>query len=170
MSATVHTYRTALSWEGSTGVGYDDYGRAHRLSAITTDGPVATATDGSLHLSGDPAFLGDPTLLNPEQLLVAAASSCHLLSFLAIAARRRLDVIAYRDEAEGEMPEDDRPMRITRIVLRPHVVLRSDDPATADELAGLHDKAHHLCFVANSLTTHIEVLPTFDVVPRPASS
>ena len=76
----VHTYRTSLTWDGTTSGGYKRYDRTHQLRAE----PAAAG----LTLSSDPAFLGDPTLLNPEQLLVAAASSCQLLSFLAVAAAR----------------------------------------------------------------------------------
>jgi len=92
-----HIYRTTLAWSGSTAPGYDAYDRAHEVSA-----PPAEA---ALALSGDPAFRGDPARLNPEQLLVAAASSCQLLSFLAIAARSGVDIRSYTDQAEGEMPE-----------------------------------------------------------------
>ena len=66
-------------------------------------------------MSADPAFRGDATRMNPEQLLVMAAASCQLLSFLAVAARARLDVVAYEDEAEAAMPEGDRPVRIVSI-------------------------------------------------------
>ena len=79
-----------------------------------------------LDVSADPAFLGDPTLLNPEQLLLLAAVSCQLLSFLAVAARARLDVVEYRDDADAEMPEDDLPVRITRINLRPRITVRGE--------------------------------------------
>jgi organic hydroperoxide reductase OsmC/OhrA len=151
----VHTYRTTLSWDGSTGVGYDDYSRAHQVQAS----PAAAA----LALSSDPAFRGDPSSLNPEQLLVAAASSCQLLSFLAVAARARLDVVSYRDVADAVMPEDDAPVRITRIDLRPHVVLADTGAArpTPDRLAHLTEVAHRECFIANSLTTEVVVFPTF---------
>ena len=69
-------------------------------------------------LSGDPAFGGNAELPNPEALLVVAASSCQLLSFLAICARARIDVVDYSDEAEAVMPEDDKPVRITAIEAR----------------------------------------------------
>lgn len=111
--ATTHRYTTRTRWQGSTGAGYDAYDRAHAASA-----PPAEA---EIRLSSDPAFGGDPALLNPEQLLVLAASSCQLLSFLAVAARARIDVVAYEDDAEGEMPEEPRPVRVTRIVLRPRI-------------------------------------------------
>ena len=166
MTGPVHEYRTRLTWEGSTGIGYDGYDRSHRVSAVTAAGPVDSAGSGGLQLSCDPAFLGDATQLNREQLLVAAASSCHFLSFVAIAARRRLDVVTYVDEATGVMPEADRPMRITSITLNPHITLRVVDEADlprADDVAALHDKAHHQCFIANSLSSKITVVPTFTV-------
>ena len=167
MAAAVHRYRTRLEWVGSTAVGYDHYDRSHRLWAVTDTGPVAPAGPDGLHLSSDPTFLGDPARLNPEQLLVAALSSCHFLSFVAIAARRRLDVVAYADDADGEMPEDDRPVRLTRVVLHPQVTFRATgtaSPPTAGAVATLHHKAHQQCFVANSVTTEILVEPSFTVV------
>jgi hypothetical protein len=94
---SVHRYTVACSWEGSTGAGYDRYQRAHSGSAP----PALT----ELTLSSDPAFRGDPARLNPEQIFVLASSSCQLLSFLAVAARARLDVRRYQDHAEAEMPE-----------------------------------------------------------------
>src|SRR3954470_23196952 len=108
-----HHYSVGCHWSGSTAAGYETYERAHTVSAA----PAASR----LELSSDPAFRGDPTKLNPEQLLVMAASSCQLLSFLAVAARARINVVAYEDEAEGTMPEDDPPTRLTSIVLRPTI-------------------------------------------------
>ena len=153
--AHVHTYRTSLTWEGSTGQGYKHYDRTHRLTAE----PAAT----DLTLSSDPAFLGDPALLNPEQLLVAAAASCQMLSFLAVAAGARLDVVSYRDEVEAVMPEDDKPVRITRIDIRAHVVLADTDAErpTPERLVHLTEVAHRQCFIANSLATDVIVTPTF---------
>ncbi|HEV7773922.1 MAG TPA: OsmC family protein [Conexibacter sp.] len=93
-----------------------------------------------------------------------AASSCQMLSFLAVAARSRIDVTAYEDDAEGVMPEEDRPMRITRIVLRPSITLRGDAPDGA-RLMQLVETAHRHCFIANSLTTEIAIEPSFHRVP-----
>lgn len=153
--AVVHRYQTKLEWSGSTGVGYDAYDRSHEVEVI---GPQV-----SLTLSADRAFRGDPASLNPEQLLVAAASSCQCLSFLAVAARARLDVVAYRDEARVLMPEDDRPVRITRIDLAPIVTLRAGPQSAPTEarLRRLMDLAHHECYVANSLSSEIVVSPSF---------
>ena len=149
-TSRVHRYRTRCSWSGSTAGGYDGYSRAHRAEAP----PAATG----LTLSADPAFRGDPGLLNPEQLLVLAAASCQLLSFLAVAARARLDVVAYDDEAEAVMPEDDRPVRLTAIVLRPRIVL---EPGPSERrVRHLVEVAHRECYVANSLATPVRVEPT----------
>jgi len=145
----VHRYTASFAWHGSTAPGYDAYDRRHRASA-----PTAPET---LELSSDPAFRGDPSLLNPEQLLVMAAASCQLLSFLAVAARARIDVVDYRDEAEGEMPDDDPPMRITRITLRPRITIRG---AVDDKrIRYLVEVAHRECFIANSLSTEVVIEP-----------
>lgn len=152
--AVVHRFRGTCSWTGSTATGYRHYNRTHTATA-----PPAEA---ALTLSADEAFLGDARLANPEQLVVLAASSCQLLSFLAVAARARLDVRDYRDDAEALMPEDDPPMRLTEIVLRPHVVV-AEGP-TEDRVRHLIDVAHRQCFIANSLATPVRVEPTIAFV------
>jgi organic hydroperoxide reductase OsmC/OhrA len=160
----VHAYRATLAWHGSTGPGYDEYSRTHRVAAAPAG--------ADLDLSADPAFLGDPTYLNPEQLVVAAASSCQLLSFLAVAARARLDVVSYRDEAAAVMPEDDPPVRITRIDLRPQIVLADTERErpTDERLAHLVDVAHRECFIANSLRSEVAVHPSFTWVADAGTS
>lgn len=147
-----HRYAIRCSWSGSTKGGYHDYDR--NLAAQAPPGPPIT-------LSADPTFGGDPTRLNPEQLVVLAASSCQLLSFLAVAARARLDVTGYEDDAEGEMPTDRRPIHLTRIVLRPHITVAP--PVDEDQVRRLVEVAHRECFIANSLRSEIVVEPT--IVP-----
>ena len=149
--ADTHRYRATCSWSGSTGAGYDHYPRAHDVAAP----PAGTA----FAMSSDPAFRGDPALLNPEQLVVLAAASCQLLSFLAVAARARIDVTAYEDDAEGLMPEDDKPVRITRITLRPRITVAGD--VAEERLRHLVQVAHRECFIANSLKTDVVVEPSF---------
>jgi organic hydroperoxide reductase OsmC/OhrA len=144
---TTHTYDTHLVWEGTTSAGYRAYRREHRASA-PPNGPA-------ISLSADPAFRGDSRLLNPEQLVVMAASSCQLLSFLSVAAQHHVDVVGYLDEARGEMPTDDPPMRITSIVLSPVITVAA---GTDVELVHrLVDQAHEECFVANSLRSAVRV-------------
>lgn len=150
--AATHRYASRLRWSGSTGAGYEEYDRTHRVGL--------PPGDGELVLSSDPAFLGDPALSNPEQLLVASASSCQLLMFLAIAARSRVDVLAYEDDAEAVMPEDETPMRITDIALRPRIVVGAGtDRAKVERMV---QKAHAGCYISNSLTTRITVDPVIE--------
>ena len=150
----MHAYRATISWRGSTADGYDHYDRAHESNGVP--------------LSADPHFRGDPDRLNPEVLLVMAAASCQLLSFLAVCARARIDVVGYEDEAEGVMPEDEKPHRITRIVLRPRVEVASD--VGEERLHKLAQLAHRECYIANSLKSAITVEPTIEVRTAAAST
>jgi organic hydroperoxide reductase OsmC/OhrA len=149
-----HRYHALCRWKGGTGVGYDHYPRTHEISAAPAE--------ATLKLSGDPAFKGDARLINPEQLLVMAASSCQMLSFLAVAARKRLDVVEYEDHAEGFMPEGDKPIRITRIVLKPRIVVKS---GTKEAVLKAVEIGHHECYIANSLKTDIRVEPEIIINP-----
>lgn len=162
MDPAVHSYRSSVSWAGSTAEGYEAYDRTHTAAAAPAE--------ERLTLSGDPGFGGDPRQLNPEQLLVMAASSCQLLSFLAVAARARLDVVAYSDDALAVMPEDDRPMRLVQITLRPTITVRrsagtTGTDASDDRLRHLCEVAHRECFIANSLRTEVVVKPSFTRSP-----
>lgn len=145
----VHQYRALCSWSGSTAAGYEAYDRKHRASA-----PPA---EPDLTLSADPAFRGDPAQLNPEQLVVLAAASCQLLSFLAVAARARIDVRDYRDEATAAMPEGERPVRLAEIVLRPRITLATGP--SEERVRHLVEVAHRECYIANSLATPVRVEP-----------
>ena len=150
--AATHRYRTQLSWSGRTADGYRAYPREHRVA-------VAGET---LSVSADSTYLGDASMPNPENLLLAAASSCQLLSFLALAARNGLDVRAYSDEAEAVMPVSRDRMRITQIVLRPRIVLGPGaEPARVHELA---QQAHRDCFIANTLNADIVLEPSVEVM------
>lgn len=146
----VHRYRAVCSWQGSTATGYEAYSRAHLGGA-----PPASQ---SLAMTSDPAFRGDPDDLNPEQLFLLAASSCQLLSFLAVAARARLDVTAYEDEAEAIMPGSGRRLGITEIHLRPRITVSA--PATEQRVLFLTEVAHRECFIANSISSQMTVTPT----------
>lgn len=145
-----HRYRAGTSWSGSTGAGYDAFTRAHRIEA-----PPAT---DALELSNDPSLGGDASRLDPEQLVLAAASSCQLLSFLAIAARARVDVTGYRDDAEATMSHDEGPHRIAAIVLRPQITVAPGP--SVPRVERLVRLAHEECYVANSLATPVAVEPT----------
>lgn len=153
-----HRYTVRCHWSGSTGFGYEAYDRTHSAAA-----PPASV---DLELSADPAFRGDPNLLNPEQLLVLAAASCQLLSFLATAARARVDVLGYDDDGEGVMPEGNSPTGLTSIELRPAIRVA---PGTSEErVRHLVEVAHRECYIANSLRTEVRVRPTVIVGSSPA--
>ena len=146
----LHQYRATCTWSGDTGQGYEHYGRSHQAQAAPTQ--------AALSLSADPAFRGDPKLLNPEQLLVIAAASCQLLSFLARAARAGVSILSYIDCAEAVMPEDKTPIRITSIHLNPRIEAKSG-PTEARVLELLRE-AHEECYIANSLRSEIVVQAT----------
>jgi organic hydroperoxide reductase OsmC/OhrA len=115
----------------------------------------------TLRLSADPAFRGDAERVNPEQLLLMAASSCQLLSFLAIVARARIAVVSYTDEAEAVMPENEQPVRITRITLRPRIAV--EGPADEARVRRYVELAHEECYVANTLTAEFFIEPEIEI-------
>src|SRR5262245_32849694 len=113
----------------------------------------------SLRASSGPELLGDASLTNREEALVMALSSCHMLSFLAIAARKRLTVESYEDEAVGHMEKNaEGRLAVTRVELRPRVRFAGNAP-DKEALAKLHEQAHHVCFIANSVKTEVTVTP-----------
>lgn len=146
---TVHSYRTDVSWSGSTGAGYRVYSRTHTGAATETGEPLT--------LSADPAFRGDPAHPSPEGLLVLSASSCQLLAFLAVAARAGVDVLDYRDTADATMDDAVAPVSIGVIHLRPVITVRAGtDHARVTELV---HQGHEECYIANSLRTQVLVTP-----------
>jgi organic hydroperoxide reductase OsmC/OhrA len=99
--------------------------------------------------------------LNLEQLLLAAASSCQLLTFLAVAARAHVDVVEYHDEARAFMPEDDKPVRITKVILQPRITVSG--AVTEERIRHLVNVAHQACFIANSLRSEFSIEPSIDI-------
>ena len=143
-----HTYELGLQWTGNTGTGtasYRSYERTHELRAPGK--PVLVG-------SADVAFRGEADRWNPEELLVASLSACHLLSYLHQAAVAGVVVIDYTDEPRGEMvtgTEADGPGggHFVEVLLRPTVVVA--EPGMIEVAEGLHDPAHQKCFIANSV-------------------
>jgi organic hydroperoxide reductase OsmC/OhrA len=129
------------------------YSRAHEWAF---DGGLTVPASSSPLSVPEP--MSDPANLDPEEALVAAASSCHMLFFLSIAAQRGFVVDDYRDHALGTLDRDaDGKMAMTRIVLRPAVVFAGERRPSAEELAAIHHAAHDKCYIANSLKTSIVV-------------
>ncbi len=127
---------------------YELYGRDHTWTFA--GGAVVNA-------SAAPGFHGRPDLIDPEEAFVASLSSCHMLTFLALAAKGKFVVDRYTDHAVGHMEKNDEGrLAVTRVILAP-VIAFADRAPTAEELVELHDKAHHLCFIANSVKTKVTV-------------
>lgn len=147
-----HLFRCHLVWTGATPEGtsdYDKYSRAYR---------VDFAGKPPMFGSAAPPYRGDPALHNPEDLLVAALSSCHCLSYLALCARSGIQVIAYEDDATGTLEIVDRVMRFSGVLLRPTVTLAPG--ADVEKARALHEKAHAGCFIANSVNFPVRNEPT----------
>jgi len=159
-----HHYSVAVEWTGNTGTGtsgYRNYDRRHEISAGTGKPPIPG--------SSDPAFRGDPTRWNPEELLVASLSACHQLWYLHLCADAGIVVLAYVDRAEGVMEEAaDGGATFVRAILRPHVtVAPGSDMTKAREL---HAAAYAKCFIARSVNFPVEHEPeiTESAAPAPA--
>ena len=107
-----------------------------------------------------PLPLSVAAAVDPEEAFVASLSSCHMLWFLSIAAKRALLVDSYRDEAAGKMGKDQSgKVAVTRVTLRPEVHFGGDKQPTADEVVAMHHEAHEKCFIANSVKTDVRVEP-----------
>jgi len=143
-------HRARIRWtRTSADFKYETYNRAHE---IDFGGSVAVPA------SSAPEFRGDADRLDPERALVSALSSCHMLTFLALAARKRLSLESYDDEAVGYLEKNEKgKLAVTRVILRPRIVWSDSIVVTEDDLASMHRLAHAECFVANSVKTEISV-------------
>ncbi|NIA68169.1 OsmC family peroxiredoxin [Pelagibius litoralis] len=138
-----HHYTLQLTWTGAEAGPTRDYRVYSREYRVDFDGKP------SMTGSADPAFKGDPKLHNPEELLLLALSSCHMLSYLALASLEGLVVTAYEDNASGTMVQEGRGGRFNKVTLRPKVTLApGSDLARAETL---HGDANRTCFIANSV-------------------
>ncbi|MET0781948.1 MAG: OsmC family protein [Microbacterium sp.] len=148
-----HRYEVRATWTGDRGTGtsgYRDYDRA-----VT----IEIAGKPDLLASSDKPFRGDPTRWNPEDLLLAALSECHLLSYLHACVQAGVVVVGYRDDASGLMVEDGHGGGAFReVVLRPHVVVA--DETMVDAATAAHAQAHEWCFIANSVNFPVRHEPT----------
>jgi organic hydroperoxide reductase OsmC/OhrA len=152
----VAEYVANVTWERA-GARFTDnrYSRRHRWEF---DGGLSVPASASPHVV--PASLADPGAVDPEEAFVAALSSCHMLWFLSIAAKRGIVINRYRDEAVGylEKNEDGR-LAMTRVVLRPRIDFSGDRMPTLNETDEMHEQAHHACFIATSVRSTVSVEP-----------
>ena len=140
----------SLRWNrGDKPFTYEGYSRDHEW-----------IFEGGQRLTGSAAeaFLGSPHGVDPEEALVVALSSCHLLTLLAIAAKKGWTVESYEDDAEGTLGKNDAgKLALTRVTLRPRIVFADDIVLDADTLQYLHHQAHEHCFIANSVKTEVVI-------------
>jgi organic hydroperoxide reductase OsmC/OhrA len=114
----------------------------------------------SVRASAAPAYSGSAACVDPEEAFVASLSSCHMLTFLAIASKKRYSVDDYRDEAVGVLEKNtEGRLAITTVTLQPHVKFGGEKTPSAAEIAHMHETAHHACFIASSVKTDVIVKP-----------
>ncbi|KTS26630.1 OsmC family protein [Pantoea stewartii] len=155
MAEKLHNYQVTLEWQGNLGVGTRDY-RSYSREFV-----VKGQTGKTLTGSADPAFLGQESQWNPEELLLASISACHQLWYLHLCADAGVCVVEYSDNPVATM--DEKSSKFISAQLRPRVMLT---PKSDSELAlSLHELAHTKCYIANSLAFEISVKPVVSVLP-----
>ena len=150
-----HEYTATIRWTRQEGEAFSDnrYSRAHRWSF---DGGVDVMASASPLVVPLPFSREDA--VDPEEAFVAAVSSCHMLTFLAIAAKKRFVVDSYEDRALGVMtPNAQRKLFVSKVTLDPRIEFSGDKVPTPDQVADMHHLAHKECFIANSVLTEIVV-------------
>lgn len=153
MSEPTHHYQVTVRWTGNQGEGTSGYRAYARDHEVTADARPAIAG------SSDRAFRGSPERWDPERLLLAALSQCHMLSYLHVCADSGVVVVDYVDHAEGTMRQTpDGGGHFTEVTLRPRVRVSEESMAPAGR--DLHGRAHELCFIANSVNFPVLHEPT----------
>jgi organic hydroperoxide reductase OsmC/OhrA len=144
-------HRATIDWQRSSAdFTYMTYNRAHDWQFTSATVPASATKE----------YRGDESRVNPEEALVASLSSCHMLTFLAVAAKRKLSLDAYRDEAVGVLEKNaEGKLAITRVTLRPQIKWSPGVTVSADDLEKMHHDAHVGCFIANSVKTEVVVEP-----------
>lgn len=148
-----HDYRVDVVWTGNTGQGTTSYRGYARTHEVRAEGKNA------IDASADPVFLGEAERYNPEELLVASLSQCHMLWFLHLAADHGVVVIGYHDRARGTLAENsDGSGQFREVVLNPEVTV--EDIASVDVAEALHRRAHELCYIAKSVNFPVLLEPS----------
>jgi organic hydroperoxide reductase OsmC/OhrA len=157
-----HNYEVHIDWTGNDGVGTKTYKGYRRDHTITSAGKP------QIEGSSDPNFRGDRSRYNPEELLVASLSACHMLWYLHLCSANQVTVLDYHDAALGVMREnEDGSGEFLRVTLKPAVKISAGEDR-AQALA-LHREAHHLCFIARSVNFPVEVTPEIAEATGPAA-
>jgi organic hydroperoxide reductase OsmC/OhrA len=151
-----HHYESTITWTGNTGEGTSNYRSYERSYDIGVDGkPV-------IHGSSDAAFRGDPTKYTPEDMLVMSLASCHMLWYLHLASVAGIAVTSYVDRSAATMLEEaDGSGRFILVTLHPRIEVMPG--ADLDVARSIHEDAHRMCFVANSVNFPVETEPVFTI-------
>jgi organic hydroperoxide reductase OsmC/OhrA len=129
---------------------FDHYSRNHT---------VYFGGEQTLKNSSAVSYKGDPNASNPEELLLSALSSCHMLTFLAIASKSGYVVASYFDEAKCYLEKNsENKMTVSKIVLQPKIIFTGDKVPDNEKIKSMHDKAHHNCFIANSINCEVAII------------
>jgi len=154
--AQLHHYKATTTWVGNRGIGTSDY------KAYERNHDISIAGKEILKCSSDPSFRGDKSRHNPEGLLVASLSGCHMLWYLHLAAVNKVVVIEYIDEASGTMEENpDGSGQFTEVTLRPQITV--SDKSMIEKAVMLHHQANQMCFIARSVKFPVHHNPTIVV-------
>ncbi len=143
------SYFIKLSWIRENDFSYETFNRTHDINF---------SGEQILKSSSAPEYLGEANKANPEEMLAAAVSSCHMLTFLAIASKSGYIVDMYQDRAEAQLHKNEEgKIAITQINLNPSIEFSGAKQPDANQLKSLHEKAHRNCFVANSIKTKVQI-------------
>lgn len=149
---TEHHYHLSLTWKGNLGTGTSHVKAYDRSHTVTINNKP------ELHLTTDNPYVGDPKKLNPEDLLVSAIASCHMLSYLYLCALEGVVVTDYVDKATGLMLENEKGGgQFKEVILTPEVTVQSE--TMIEKAISLHHKAHEICYIANSVNFSVKTNP-----------
>jgi len=150
--STLHTYKSKITWTGNNGAGTADYKTYERSHVISIENKV------DIQATSDPAFRGDKTKHNPEDLFLSSLSSCHMLWYLHLCAVAGINVVSYEDNAVGIMEEfSNGSGKFTEVTLHPTVTIR--DAIKIEQANALHHEANKMCFIANSCNFKVKHEP-----------
>jgi organic hydroperoxide reductase OsmC/OhrA len=154
-----HHYKATIKWTGNKGTGTDNYKNYERSHEVIIENKAVISG------SSDPAFRGDKTKHNPEDMLLSSLSTCHMLWYLHLCSEAGVVIVDYIDNAEGTMVETSNGGgRFTEVVLNPIVTVTKNE--MMEQATELHTKANELCFIANSVNFPVRHHPKIEVIGR----
>ena len=153
MNGKEQVFKASLAWQPmGKKFSYKEYSRFYLVRSEGKADFMATAA---------PEYFGSKYHYNPEDMLVVALSACHMLTYLAFAANSKIEVLSYEDDASGTLAEEGKVVKFKEVILRPKIKITA--ASDKNKAAELHDKAHHGCFIANSVNFAVKVEPVFEV-------